>query len=618
MVVSISVIYHFFSNSETRENPSSISKVPETPDRKTESKNKLLYKIKPSETIISKTCSKKLSANISAFAYPKWQQFKTNIYAQGIKYPVLLLAVSEARPIAGSNILKRKIANKKEKLQIKPPTEKPQEFKKKLNGLLYSQRIKGIIKAVENGEIPQEVFAKANHRIFVASINNFKHTQIKNILPNEDELLSLVEYGLEITAKDYAFATTSNVPVEFMKLLISLGPVPEDENNLHDIIPLDIAAKNGNLELMDLWLENNYSKSNRLIGGNFSDTLLLNSSTAKQLNDYWDFLNNRNQHPRDPKTAQKLLSSKIYKPSNELEQFLLKLAKQIKPKITLNDIDKPLFQIALSQIESINQIIANQFPDYLSCEKLNTFQSLIRDPSEWVMKQIYEGKSVEDILKSLSLKSPMNVDIFRAQMNAGVYSPRLKRSKYYSLLKDSASMEIYGLALLKDWDEIKAANDAGKIDDTLKLYLISDSSNKMPKNLKDDLINTITRLPIQSQKLAAKALDINQFEAMQPSNEFLNQVDDMGKNIFYYAAKNNKVKLMQWLAQKNINMDADPYGVDPLDSELLWKTNPQTLNTLCSLGFPIKQKHRKRLDEIRKYNSNEAEIIVANCPAISE
>ncbi len=614
----IITIYIFF-RSPTDTSPILIDSKTETKIEDIETSN--TEKKNPLKTIANSNSNKQSCATIQfskvkQFARPLWTQFKTDIHAEGIRFPVLQLAIYDEKPIQGFSILNANPRVPNHEVVINTISNIPQESQQKLFGLMLSKGASGIITAVKNGDLPKELLTNAGHFILEALINISAKTQTTNMLPNEDELIRLVEYGLEITAKDYNLATKVNAPIEFLQLITSLGPAPEAENNLHEEIPLDIAAKNANLELMEFWLTTDFVHSNKLFGGNFSDTLLLNSTSTAQLEKYWSFLTRWNQFPQDPATAKKLLASSIFKISGEMKQFLILLSKEVKPRIQLAPADKQFYLRAKNEILSINQVILKKFPEYLSCENSQQQRHTDRISKKWLADQIRNGKTLQDILKILSLQSPQKVDRFRTRINRGVYVPLIMPGQNGYMNQISEEMQqAFGFLLLKDWEGITNAIDNQQFNDATLFMMLSDAQNfEIPDTIKSMLENQIKTLPKDSISLIPSVLSIEQLENIEFDTDTLNQVDNMGKNIFYYATKKNNPDLMRWLVQNNINMDPDVYGTDPMDLVLKWNTHPQSLSTLCELGFPIKPRHRKRFSEIESDDPSEAKEILESCP----
>jgi len=625
-IISIAFTYFmFYSNTEdAQESQIDKSISIEIQKQPTESKSKIVFQT-DSSFQLKEQCDNDKIKNIKEFAHPKWLSFRKDIYAQGIRFPVLQLALNNSKPIMLHPLLHRKLDSKSKSKSI-PKIKKilndlSEEEQFKIFGALLSEGITGLSDRVETGEFPSEIFSESPRDLYKIIVEMPFNTASNRLLPNEEELLLLTGHGLEISIDDYNKATEINAPQEYLALLITFGPTPDSQNNLHAKIPIDIAADKSNLKLIDFWINTGFTSNNKLYGGDFSDTLLLNASSSEQFKQAWGFLQSRSKTPVDPNTAKILLESRGFLIDANIRYILSQLATTIPSLSKLSEIDHSIYQTALSDIIAINQSIQNKFPDHKQCNNI-TNKKLITDllNKKWVLSQLQQGKTIEDIFKILAKVSPTQVDSFRAHFNQGYYEPQLKPmpGKEFEII-DSNTRQILGLLLLKDWDSIKTKLNEDSITDRALLTLLSDNSKfKIPAEIVDTIYQKISTIPLGGYNIAAKKLSIDKLEQMELNSVALNQLDESGKNLFYYATKNNNIELMHWLLDKNVEMDPDKYGSDPLDAALRWNTHPETLQTLCNLDFPIKNKHKKRFEEIQNDDPDESIEILERCPGFGE
>ncbi len=259
-------------------------------------------------------CSKEQIAAIKKFAYPKWLTFKDKVYSQGISFPVLQLALKDAKAIVIHSSLYRKPTQK----QLTKPifsgvfNKLSQETQLKIYGALLAEGITGIAERIEIGEFPAEILSESPRLLYKMVIGLSTNNNTQNSFPNEEELLLLTGLGLEISVDDYNNATKINAPIEYLELLAQFGPTPESQNFLHEKTPADIAASNSNLKLLEFWINAGLTSNNRLYGGDYSDTLLLKATSSEQFNQAWEFLNLHSKTPTNPDTAGIFSLMKMY------------------------------------------------------------------------------------------------------------------------------------------------------------------------------------------------------------------------------------------------------------------------------------------------------------------
>ncbi len=563
-------------------------------------------------------CDAEFFSDSLNFATPKWVEFKNSIYLQGISYPVLQLALSVEKPLKDQHILKQpveKIKKTRKPRRLGKLSEKEQKI---FIGVLLSEGLQAVFNRVDSGELPVEVFAESGDSLFRALLFFASDSNSNNSLPSEEDLLLLINHGLEITLAEYNEATKASVPVEFLELLLAYGPSPETVNNRFEEIPLDIAAAKGNIELMEFWFKTNLLYNTKLHGGNFNDVLLLNAGNSEQLIKYWNFLTGWQQFPRDPKTAQKLLSSKNLFIEGEFKQWLLELANEKNIRIQLSPTNQLLHDSAVEQIITINQQIKDKHSEFSHC----FFDSEENPPlnfrqKEWLLSQLQLGNSLDEIMQQLT---PLEVDKFRLNREQGFYEPLLLPiKKNNGGFKNKTIQKAFGLILLKDWDAFNQLIENEPANDELLIEIIGESSSlKLPPQLTEKLFGQIQTLPINSYDRIADKFTVNRLENMNLTTETLNRVDALQKNLFYYAAVKNNTEMMKWLVMQNVDMVTDPYGSDALDALLKYNTHVESLETICSLGFPINSRHRKRFEEIKNEDPLEADEILSHCSGFGE
>lgn len=542
-----------------------------------------------------------------------WGTFRDEIVQDGIDIRLANLALKQEPPLYSQFTLNFN--------SLSHPGNSQEIIRHSLSAnaikILIQGGISGLIEKANSGEISLvEVnfpsLLEMTWELRKKSLNPMNNHQFMN------DFKLLVDAGYRINNQDYVFASENEFPFEFLPELVVLGPDPESLNGKHRMTPIMKAANLGDGKKVSFWAEHQYLENDQSNGLIIADTLLLNSS-KKQFATNWEILKELDIQISEPQTARQLLSRKQWPFTSSMRSELSQIAQHKGLNISLNDNDKILFNDVVERIQKINQIIKDRIKPVQACfdsldDSLEKFSGRIN----WMKQQLASGLSEKALLQQLSRKNPFWVDEFRQAKNNGQLKPffqghksELDQALTTADLKLIAPMvgDHPDLPLLRE--RIKQARG-----DEIALFLLMKAVN-LDEETKDLAKSKIKSIPIQffqnSGQITPEFLEQQQID---PAS--LNRTDSKGKNLFYYATKNNNIELMNWLAVHNTQMVSDQFGSDPMDLALKWNTHRETLRTLCELNFPIQQKHREKFQSIAQNDNEESQQILSDCPALGQ
>ena len=582
------------------------------------------YQQSKKQKIITKklACDRELQKKLLMKSMRLWGDLRQQLLNEHIKTELIQIAKIQTPPHQGSLLSIEKPLRK----QLDPDYyKKSLKSSRLLNDLVQSVLSTGFentLKKIEKETIPLDILQYSNNNSdsFLAFIYELSIlTQGEKTLPTSTQIERLVNYGYQITEKDYVLMTKREVDSDFLQAIISIGPDPESLNRQYDEIPIDVAAKRGSRRLVDFWMQNGFIFPANVKQKFFSDTLLLNSVNTEEFLKNWDLLKQNNYQIRDPDTAKKILSRKFLTLPKEVKNWLKSRSQAPYPKFNLTEDEIFVVDKIRKSISRINNQINIILQPVKNCEVLDKkLKSNLNKTDVNIKKLVENGESKHSIVIKLSKIDPFLVDKFKKDILNDKYTPFIKpnNSQLESQLV-SSFLRVFSIVSSNDLEEIKTRISKNSLSNLDNMVFISNATERIPDYLIDEIKEKITALPPQSYTMAnwikAEFLESHNIDPLS-----LNDVDKFDKNLFYYATKNNQPELMRWLAEHESNLVSDKYGSDPMDMALKWNTHPETLKTLCDLNFPLKQKHKAKFLEIQQNDAEEAEEILQNCPMFAE
>ncbi len=566
------------------------------------------------------SCDRNLQKKLLVQTHKLWDNLRNKLEDEYIKNDLIQIAIIQSPPHQGYLLYLVNSAKKQLEPDYYQKSLKASQLLSDLVQIVLSKGLDAALKHIEKENISLDVlqYNNLNGQSFLALIYELsKKTHDENSFPTLEKVEKLTNYGYAISEKDYLSMTENEASTDFLEAIIPLGPEPESFNRKYDEIPIDTAAKRGNRRLVDFWLKQNFIYPLKIKRKSFADILLLNSINIEEFLQNWYFLDQNNFKIRDPETAKTLLKRNFENLPLDIKNRLLSKSHYPYPEFHLTEDEQFIVDNIKQNISRVNHqidIILQPIAQCIKLDKKLKFHLNVKD----IKKLLEEGKSERDIVEKLSKINPFLVDKFKKDIINDKYIPFIKsdHSELESQLI-SSFLRVFSIISKNDLDEINQLISSPNTPNLDSILVISKANPNLPTNLINKIKQKITALPPQSYAIT-EWLTPEFLESHNIDPFSLNKVDQLDKNLFYYATKNNQPELMRWLVEHGSNLVSDQYGSDPMDMALKWNTHPETLKTLCDLNFPLKQKHKDKFQEIEQNHAEEAEEILQNCPMFGE